>query len=340
MRGTEAPQWVNVADKNAIKVQTHELIIICDGSNSGETFHGVDGVLSSTMAKISHGTEIDTSFLRYFLISQLDKYAEAKTGAAIPHLDLKGLKEEKIPVPPLPEQQRIVGILDQVFVGIAKAKANADQNLVNAKELFESELNAIFEDHPADWNVSPLRDVCKFVGGSQPPKSTFAYESKKGYVRLLQIRDYKSDAKAVYIPKELARRHCEDHDIMIGRYGPPLFQIMRGKSGAYNVALMKALPHTEILSRDFLFYFLRNRNILEYIEATADRTAGQTGFNKERLEAYTIPYPSTDKQFGVVERLHNAEAHSASLAASYVQKSNTLDSLKTSLLHEAFSGKL
>lgn len=240
----------------------------------------------------------------------------------------------------LAEQQRIVGILDQAFEGIAKAKTNAERNLANAKELFESELNTLFEDYPSDWNVSPLGDVCKFVGGSQPPKSTFIYEPREGHVRLLQIRDYKSDSKAVYIPKELARRHCEEHDIMIGRYGPPLFQIMRGKSGAYNVALMKALPDTEIISRDFLFYFLRNRNILNYIEETADRTAGQTGFNKERLEAYSIPYPTSDRQLDVVERLQDAETYSASLAAIYGQKIDSLNYLKASLLHQAFSGNL
>ncbi|MFA0125921.1 hypothetical protein AB4400_31645, partial [Vibrio sp. 10N.261.48.A2] len=83
-----------------------------------------------------------------------------------------------------------------------------------------------------------LDDVCCFVGGSQPEKSTFSYKQQPGYIRLIQIRDYKSDKNTVYIPEKLARKKCDENDIMIGRYGPPIFQILRGIEGAYNVALI------------------------------------------------------------------------------------------------------
>ena len=50
-----------------------------------------------------------------------------------------------VPIPPLSEQQRIVSILDDAFAAIAKAKANSEKNLQNAKELFESYLQTVFE---------------------------------------------------------------------------------------------------------------------------------------------------------------------------------------------------
>jgi type I restriction enzyme S subunit len=90
---------------------------------------------------------------------------------------------------------------------------------------------------PAEWKTKKLGDVCKFQGGSQPPKSIFSTICKENYVRLIQIRDYKSDNHVVFIPKDKARRFCTKEDVMIGRYGPPVFQILRGLEGAYNDTL-------------------------------------------------------------------------------------------------------
>src|SRR5690606_21036854 len=91
-------------------------------------------------------------------------------------------------------------------------------------------------------NELRVEDICDFVGGSQPEKSEFIYEAKPGYIRLIQTRDYKTDAFLTYIPENSTRKFCDEHDVMIGRYGPPIFQICRGLKGAYNVALMKAKP--------------------------------------------------------------------------------------------------
>lgn len=73
-----------------------------------------------------------------------------------------------------------------------------------------------------------IEDVCNFVGGSQPPKEDFISEYKEGYIRLIQTRDYKTDDFLTYIPIKKARRFCSRQDIMIRRYGPPVFQVCRG----------------------------------------------------------------------------------------------------------------
>ena len=87
-----------------------------------------------------------------------------------------------------------------------------------------------------------VEDICDFIGGSQPAKSEFINEPREGYVRLIQTRDYKTDAFPTYIPEKSTRKFCDEDDVMIGRYGPPIFQICRGLKGAYNVALLKAKP--------------------------------------------------------------------------------------------------
>ncbi|WP_242045646.1 MULTISPECIES: restriction endonuclease subunit S [unclassified Calothrix] len=214
--------------------------------------------------------KITQSFIEYYLNSiSLEPYV---SGMAQPKLNQKSLNSIAIPFPPLSEQKRIVVILDEGFEGIDRAIANTEKNLANSRELFESYLNAIFTQKGDDWTENKLGDVCTFQGGSQPPKAVFSTEKKDGYIRLIQIRDYKSDNYTVYIPKKDARRFCQPDDVMIGRYGPPLFQILRGLEGAYNVALMKAIPNEQIISKDFLFYFLQNKKILNYIINPTFRT--------------------------------------------------------------------
>ena len=158
------------------------------------------------------------------------------------------------------------------------------------------------------WSYVPMAEVCKFIGGSQPPKQDFVYEPLPDYIRLIQIQDYKSDKKKTFIPKSKARKFCTKEDIMIGRYGPPIFQILRGLEGAYNVALMKAAPKNEnVLDREYLYYFLHNPTLFNYVVANSERTAGQDGVRKELLENYIIPLPPLEEQRRIAAILDKAD---------------------------------
>lgn len=340
LRGSEPNEFASQNDKHSICVSANEIIIICDGSNSGETFIGFDGVLSSTMAKVVHGSDLETGFLIYFLESLYEKFSAGKTGSAIPHLDLPGLRMELLPIPPNAEQRRIQALLDEAFDGITTAKANAEISLQNARALFESHLHSVFTYRGTGWVETTLGAVCELVGGSQPPKSVFEQQQTNDNVRLIQIRDYKSDKHIVFIPRKLAKRFCDADDVMIGRYGPPLFQILRGIEGAYNVALMKAVPDLSKLSRNFLFYFLKHSDILQHVIHHSDRAAGQIGITKETLEPYPIALPSHEVQESVVSTIMELETETQRLEAIYVQKLAALEDLKKSLLHQAFTGQL
>jgi type I restriction enzyme S subunit len=204
-----------------------------------------------------------------------------------------------------------------------------------------------------NWNVKKLSEVCDFEGGSQPAKTFFSNVEKEGYIRLIQIRDYKSDKHIVYIPRDKAKRFCEENDIMIGRYGPPVFQILSGLQGAYNVALMKAIPKKDKILRDYLFLFLKYSKIQDYIVHLSQRAAGQTGVNKKALESYPILIPPIKEQQRIVAILdealasidkskNNAEKNlenGRELFDSYLQ---TVDSVKVPLkvLVDIKTGKL
>jgi type I restriction enzyme S subunit len=277
-----------------------------------------------------------------FLCSDLfrEELIGAGHGAAQQNVSTKDLVEIEIPVPPLAEQQRIVGILAEAFAGIATAKANAEKNLQNALALFESHLQSVFTQRGPGWVETTLGEVIEIVGGSQPPKSVFEKTKKANNIRLIQIRDYKSDKNVVFIPRSQAKRFCNADDVMIGRYGPPLFQILRGIEGAYNVALMKAVPDEARLSRDFLFYFLKHSALLKYVIYHSSRAAGQIGVTKETLEPYPIALPSLAVQKAVIENIQELESETQRLSRLYERKHAALDALKKSLLHQAFTGEL
>jgi type I restriction enzyme, S subunit len=308
------------------------------GENSAFAVTGKVWVNNHAHVLRPHRTKLLDNWLIYHL--NHSDLTEFVSGLTVPKLNQSSLREIPIPLPPLPEQRRIVGILDEAFEGIATAKANAEKNLQNARALFESHLQSVFTQRGKGWVETTLGEVCEFIGGSQPPKSVFSKTKKADNIRLIQIRDYKSDNHVVYIPRTQARRFCNADDVMIGRYGPPLFQILRGLEGAYNVALMKAAPDESKLSRDFLFYFLRHSSILQYVIYHSERAAGQIGLTKETLEPYPIALPSLVDQQKVVETITKLEAETRRLAALYGRKLAALEALKKSLLHQAFTGQL
>ena len=135
------------------------------------------------------------------------------------------------------------------------------------------------------WKTMKLSELSDFQGGSQPPKSQFIDHPRKGYIRLLQIRDFKRDDKAVYIPIVKKNRVCSADDIMIGRYGASVGQIHRGKAGAYNVALIKTIPNDNLINRNFFFYYLISDLFQQPLKMIAERSA-QAGFSKADIASF------------------------------------------------------
>ncbi|WP_042149526.1 MULTISPECIES: restriction endonuclease subunit S [unclassified Pseudoalteromonas] len=148
---------------------------------------------------------------------------------------------------------------------------------------------------PKDWSNTTINDNITFSGGAQPPRNVFKFEPEEGHIRLIQIRDYKSNKHATYVPKDLAKKFCSTDDVMIGRYGPPIFQILRGIAGAYNVALIKAIPHDGV-NKEFMYYSLKRSSLLRVIESFSQRTSGQTGIEMDALKAYPMPLPPPAEQ--------------------------------------------
>ena len=184
------------------------------------------------------------------------------------------------------------------------------------------------------WKQVTLGDIALFQGGSQPPLSVFSSQKKAGYIRLVQIRDYKTDKYATYIPEKLAKRFCKQDDIMIGRYGPPIFQILRGIEGAYNVALIKALPQG--VDKEFLYHTLKREDLFEYIALLSRRTSGQTGVDLTNLKAFELSIPVlTDEQATIAKALSDVDSLISSLQKLIEKKK----AIKRGTVQELLTGK-
>ena len=142
-----------------------------------------------------------------------------------------------------------------------------------------------------------------------------------------------------FIPKSQAKRFCSADDIMIGRYGPPIFQILKGLDGAYNVALMKAVPCNAI-TKNYLYYMLKDGSLLSMIESLSDRTCGQDGVNMYDLKRYIIAIPPLAEQQRIVEQIETLLGYVDIIDtdAETLEKSITL--AKQKILDLAIRGKL
>jgi type I restriction enzyme, S subunit len=188
---------------------------------------------------------------------------------------------------------------------------------------------------PTGWARGvAFSDVLDYQGGSQPPKSEFTSEPGAGRIRLLQIRDFASDAKAVYIKDNGKWPRCGSDDIMIGRYGASVGKILTGKAGAYNVALVKLLFDRAEIEPKFLFHWL-HLDTFQGKLASVSRSA-QDGFNKEDLADIPFPLPPLAEQRRIVAKLDTLTARLTRARTELDRVATMAKAMRRAALLEAF----
>jgi type I restriction enzyme, S subunit len=303
----------------------------------------VDGVCSADMypIKVNH-TVLDPHFAAWLLVSdEFTNYADSESRRArMPKLNREQLFAFSAPLPPLNEQKRIVIRINESMGAAERARTAAEAQLKAAKDLPAAYLRAVFNSPESQtWEKKRLGDVCEFVGGMQPPAHTFKRQPQSDYIRLVQIQDFRRDDVAVYIPADEAKRSFDVTDVMIGRYGPPVFQILRGLSGAYNVALMKTVPKVGLL-KDFLYYLLQEHSIQSAVIGQSERSAGQSGVQKEFLENFNVRIASIEEQARIAASLKNQIGQAKRIRQILNEQLNIINDLPAALLRQAFTGKL
>lgn len=184
--------------------------------------------------------------------------------------------------------------------------------------------------------IKKLGEVCNFEGGSQPPKSNFIYEPKEGYVRFLQIRDFASDKYITYIPDSKKNRHCDVGDILLGRYGASVGKILINKKGAYNVAVMKTIPNTELIDKNYFYYYLISDEFQRPLSKVASRSA-QAGFSKDDIYNFPVLTPSLLEQNKIVKILDESLNKIAKAKENAEKNLQNSKELLESYIEEAFN---
>ena len=344
MRGSKEAEYASVKDRNSISVEESETIIICDGSNSGEVFTGFRGILSSTMGKIAKKAKIDDDYLRAFLASTFDVFNGAKTGAAIPHLDKEAMYQLQFPFPPLAEQQRIVGLLDEAFAGLATAKANAKKNLQNARALFESHLQSVYTQRGPGWQTKKLGDVSDVMNGGTPKTGVPEYWA--GQHRWItpaemgkRVSPYVSDTERKITDlglRDSSARMLPPNSVILSSRAPIGHLVINTEPMGTNQGCKGLIPHSQIETK-FLYYYLSS--IVDLLNSLGTGATFKE-LSGGKLKEVTVPVPSLAEQQKIGAKLDRLAEETQRLARLYERKQAALEALKKSLLHQAFNGEL
>jgi type I restriction enzyme S subunit len=295
-----------------------------------------------------HQSNIDRTFLKYLLLSDVTqrRIHEKGTGATVKGIKASLLKTIEIAFPPLPEQQRIVGILDEAFDGIATAKANAERNLQNARALFESHLQSVFTQRGDGWVDTTIGEQIRFIDyrGKTPEKTASG-------LRLITAKNVKM-GNLQSEPMEFVAPDSYDGWMTRGipRLGDVLFTT---EAPLANVAQLDTddkvvfaqriiIMQTDAAKLDstFLKYLLLSQPVQRRI---LDKGTGATvqGIKSSLLRTIDISFPKTvTEQQQIVTKLDALRDETQRLESIYQQKLAALDELKKALLHQAFTGQL
>ena len=291
---------------------------------------------------------INKEWLYYYLSRETfrSEGAERMTGAVGHKRVAKEFIEGySIPVPPFPEQQRIVGILDEAFEGLATATANAEQNLRNARALFESHLQSVFTRRSDEVQLSDLASEITDGDHSPPPKASTGvpFITISDIVKRTRDVDFSNTfmVPVEYFQKLKPNKKPRVGDILYTVTGatlgiPVLVKEQRDFCFQRHIGLVRPKPDTDSA---WLTYAMLSPQVFN--QATIGSTgAAQKTVSLSVLRGLKVPKLALSKQKHIAAQLDSIATETQRLESIYRQKLAALGELKQSLLHEAFSGKL
>jgi type I restriction enzyme S subunit len=290
-------------------------------------------------------TKLDQFYLHYFLMTLVDRLRAGSVGAAQTVISKEMIQSVTFPWREVPEQRRIVAILDEAFEGIAIAKANAEKNLQNARELFDSKLLKLLSDDERIWTRKTLKEVSvEFGRGKSKHRPRNDPKLYGGPYPFIQTGDVRSSDHLI-----------TDYTQTYSEAG--LAQSMLWPRGTLCITIAANIAETGVLNFDACFPdsvigvvvddAQTTSKYLEYMLHTvkADLKAkgkgsAQDNINLGTFENERFPFPDLLTQKRVVGLLDDLSAEVQRLEDVYARKLSALDELKKSLLHQAFTGQL
>lgn len=299
-----------------------------------------------------HESERNKWFLYYlYFLESTGELQRHFTGSGIQHFTGQVLKRLPLPLPPMAEQRRIVGILDEAFAGIATAQANAEKNLQNAHALFESHLNAVFTQRGDGWSDTKLGDVVDLLSGF--PFKSARYTNSENDVRLLRGDNIVQGALRwddvkrwpASDTEEYERYRLCENDVVLAmdrpwvKAGLKRAQIAKEDLPCLLVQRTARLRGSQCLDNRFLAYLISSEAFIRHIVG-AQTGIGVPHISGQQIKDFEFAMPLKKEQAVITDMLDQLFAETQRLESVYQRKLAALDGLKKSLLHQAFSGAL
>lgn len=294
---------------------------------------------------------VNADYFYYLLSSNYvkEQYDALATGAIVQNISSDLIKRVQFNLPPLSEQERIVAKLDKAFEAIDKVKANAEKNLTNTKELFESALSNIF----INLNFKPIK-LCELADVN----SGYAFKSnsftEKGEYQVLRLGNVKQgflrlSSNPVYVnnmTKDILEKSLlSKGDAVITQTGTKNkrdygFVAIVDKDDLLLNQRLAMVKFKEKLLPQYFYYYSYTSTYKDDFFANEGGAVGQGNIGLNDIKNLTIPYVSLSEQQKIVEKLDALQEQTKQLEAIYTQKIKECDELKQSILQKAFRGEL
>jgi type I restriction enzyme S subunit len=336
-----------VEDAYPNKIVTTEDIIVSNTGSQGEVYKGIDGILSNNLFKVTIKKEFaDRDFLYLFLQSPLflDFQSKRVLGSTQPHMGHKNFLATPIQLPPIPEQKRIVALLDTVFADLEQTRAKTEQNLKNARELFDSYLQQVFSQRGKGWVEYELKQVTDLKSGVTVKKELEEEYGDVAYIKVSGMSLKGNENEITTSNMFLNKVSIKNSNIL--PIGTTIFP-KRGGAIATNkkritaiplcidLNTMGVIPNQEIVLPHYIYFYFKTIDLLTISNGT---TIPQ--INNYSFDGLKLSLPNLVVQKEEIEKMRHMEEIVLELTQLYKSKIDALDVLKASILQKAFSGEL
>jgi type I restriction enzyme S subunit len=359
-RTKRAKQFASTKNESLITVDKEDVVFIWDGSNAGDVFTGLNGVLASTMIKISPKKEslLTRKILYYYLKTKFYQFNTQTTGSTIPHVNKNLFENLLIPLPPLSEQKKIAYVLSTV----QEAKEKTEDVIKATKELKKSMMKYLFTYGPLnleeaekvtlketeiglipeEWEMNTFGNVGTFQYGY-----TESANEKEVGPKFLRITDINLDTNIIkwdsvpYCKIEedrFANYSLNEGDILIARIGATTGKtciIKNPPKSVFASYLIRFIVNRDIIDPNFLFYYTQDYRYWRQINAGKEGKL-KKGVSSSQLKKFLLPVPSLLTQKKIASILSAIDQK----IEAEESKKKALEDLFKSLLHNLMTAKI
>jgi type I restriction enzyme S subunit len=348
---------ISERDKTQFELRSGDIVFARTGATTGKSFLIVDppeAVFASYLIRlrISHKNLLP-EFVSYFF--QTKSYWDSITlgiaGSAQGGFNASKLAEMRLAFPPLPEQRRIVAILDEAFAALEAMRANAERNLQNSHELFDNYLDSLLTQDAENQRATTIGQEANILVGFAFKSGLYTNELDgikllrgdnvvQGRLRWDEVKLWPAERRSEYSEYEL-----RSGDIVLAmdrtwvKAGLKFAQLSGDDLPSLLVQRVARLRVADETNRQFMFNVIGSRAFTRYV-LDIQTGLGVPHISGNQIASFAFGKPPQSRQREMVAAIEYMREETARLASLYTRKFTAIAELKQSLLQKAFTGQL